>query len=217
MSKHQKIIAFDCDSTLSEIEGIDELARLCGEETLQQVEKLTNQAMNGESAIADTFAKRLELIKPGRSMCQSIGELYLDRIEPSAKKTIATLREQGWHVLIVSGGFAPCIHPLAEHLGITDVEAVPLFFDENGLYSGYDSSYPTTYNGGKTEILAALGHEHQPEKLVMVGDGVSDLEAAQAADLFIAYTGYTSRKAVTEKASHQIGHLSDCLDILNQG
>lgn len=214
MSQYKKIIAFDCDSTLSKIEGIDELARLCDEETFHQVEGLTNQAMDGEIAIADVFSKRLDLIKPSRSMCDSIGELYIEEVEPTAKETIKTLQNQGWHVLIVSGGFAPCIKPLADFLNISDVEAVPLFFDEHGLYSGFDNSYPSTYNGGKTEILAALRHEHQPDKLVMIGDGVSDLEAAEAADLFIAYTGYTARPAVTKYATHCITHLNDCLALI---
>lgn len=214
MSNYKKIIAFDCDSTLSKIEGIDELARLCDDETFRKVEELTNQAMNGKIPIADVFTKRLDLIQPGKSMCDSIGELYIEEVEPTAKETIQTLQERGWHVLIVSGGFAPCIEALADYLNIAVVEAVPLFFDESGLYSGYDNSYPTTYNGGKTEILAALRHEHQPEKLVMVGDGVSDLEAAEVADLFIAYTRYTAREAVTSKASHCITSLSDCLALI---
>ena len=44
----KKLIAFDCDSTLSAIEGVDELARLAGDDVFRQVEDLTNQAMNGE-------------------------------------------------------------------------------------------------------------------------------------------------------------------------
>lgn len=147
-------------------------------------------------------------------MCESIGELYIEEIEPSAQETIKTLQNLGWHVLIISGGFTPCIKPLADFLNISDIEAVPLFFDDHGLYSGFDSSYPTTYNGGKTEILAALRHEHQPEKLIMVGDGVSDLETAEAVDLFIAYTGYIEREAVVKNAAQRITQLKDCFKIV---
>jgi phosphoserine phosphatase len=52
-----KLIVFDCDSTLSKIEGIDELARLRGEKTFSEIEALTNAAMNGEVAIDEIFAR----------------------------------------------------------------------------------------------------------------------------------------------------------------
>ena len=45
----KKIIAFDCDSTLSSIEGVDELARIAGDQIFQEVENLTNLAMDGKT------------------------------------------------------------------------------------------------------------------------------------------------------------------------
>ena len=88
-----KLIAFDCDSTLSAIEGVDELARLAGDDVFRQVEDLTNQAMNGEIPIEEIFARRLELINPTRQQCVEIGKAYLKEIEPTAKETISKLKK----------------------------------------------------------------------------------------------------------------------------
>jgi phosphoserine phosphatase len=51
----KKIIAFDCDSTLSAIEGVDELARIAGDQIFQEVENLTNLAMDGEVPCRRSF------------------------------------------------------------------------------------------------------------------------------------------------------------------
>ncbi|MDB4041592.1 HAD-IB family phosphatase, partial [Akkermansiaceae bacterium] len=152
----KKIIAFDCDSTLSAIEGVDELARLAGQDIFRQVEELTTQAMNGEIAIEEVFAKRLDLIQPTRQQCADVGQMYLDHIEPTAKETIRTLQSKGWECIIISGGFTPCIEPLAKELGIQRIEAVPLLFTEEGNFSGFDENYPTTRNGGKPEIIQLI-------------------------------------------------------------
>lgn len=210
----KKIIAFDCDSTLSAIEGVDELARLAGPEVFAQVEELTNQAMNGEIAIEEVFARRMVLIQPTREQCAQIGQLYIKHIEPTAKETINALKADGWECLIISGGFAPCIEALAQELGINRIEAVPLNFTENNEYSGFDTDYPTTRNGGKPEIISSIIMKDLPDQIVMVGDGVSDLETQSIVNQFIAYAGYTPRKNVISKSQHTVYLLNEIKDIL---
>ncbi len=210
----KKLIAFDCDSTLSAIEGIDELARLAGDDVFRQVEDLTNQAMNGEIPIEEIFERRLELIRPTRQQCDEIGKQYLDAIEPTAQETIIKLKESGWECIIISGGFVACIEPLANHLEISSIEAVPLYFDDHGNYLGFDKDYPTTRNGGKPEILEKIAREHSADFVVMVGDGVSDLETAGLADQFIGFTRYAARPQILENSPHLASELSQILDIL---
>jgi len=209
----KKIIAFDCDSTLSAIEGVDELARLAGSEIFDQVENLTNQAMNGEVPVEEVFGRRLDLIKPTRAQCEQVGQMYLDQIEPTAIDTIKTLHDEGWQCLIISGGFAPCIEALAEELSIKRVEAVPLHFDENGDYIGYQTDYPTTRDGGKPEIIEQIKQELSPDHLIMVGDGVSDLETTPHVQDFVAFLRYVSRGKVVENSIHHAEAISDVLDI----
>ena len=209
-----KLIIFDCDSTLSSIEGIDELARAKGPEIFSEVEALTNAAMNGEVPLDQVFARRLEIIRPDLATCAAVEQLYIDTVEPTAIATLNTLRDQAWKIVILSGGFKRLIEPLAAFLNIDRIEAVPLNLDENGYYVSFDKSYPTTYNGGKAEIIRQLKSEFSPEKIIMVGDGVSDLETQSEVDSFIGYGGYTPREKVKAGADHFIYKLDELLALV---
>jgi phosphoserine phosphatase len=211
----KKIIAFDCDSTLSAIEGVDELARLAGNEVFKQVEDLTNQAMDGKVPVEEVFARRLDLIKPTRQQCSDIGQKYLETIEPSARETISALQNAGWECLIISGGFAPCIADLARELKIERVEAVPLHFKDDGSYLGFDHTYPTTRSGGKPEIISTLKKELSPDLICMVGDGVSDLETSPLVDHFFGFLRYARREKVAENCMHRTESLLEILSILD--
>lgn len=209
MATPPKLIIFDCDSTLSAIEGIDELARVRGPECFARVEAMTNDAMDGKIAVEAVFGRRLEIIQPRRADVEAVGRLYIERIEPTAVATIRALQAAGWTPLILSGGFRQAILPLAEHLGVARVEAVDLFFDATGAYTGYDERYPTTRSGGKPQVIAALKRELSPARVVMVGDGVSDLETRPEVDLFIGFGGYVARPKVKQAAEVFIHKLSE--------
>jgi len=199
-----KLLFLDCDSTLSAIEGIDELARLRGQTVFDAVETLTNEAMAGNIAIAEVFPKRMEMIAPDRASAEIVAAKYVEEVDPTAAEAIETLRQQGWTPIMLSGGFAPLLEPLAEHLGIEHIEAVPLYFNPDGSYAGYDESYPTTRNNGKEEIVAELKEKWQATETVMVGDGISDLETQTVVDLFIGYGGFVRRRKVEDGADHFI-------------
>jgi phosphoserine phosphatase len=116
--------------------------------------------------------------------------------------------------LIVSGGFRNAIRPLADHLGVARVEAVDLHFAGDGTYAGFDETYPTTRSGGKPEIVQRLRAELAPAAVVMVGDGVSDLEAKTAADLFVGFGRYVTRERVRREADHFIHSLGELPGLL---
>jgi len=209
-----KLICFDCDSTLSAIEGIDELARAGGPQIFAEVEAMTNDAMNGKIPVEAVFERRLALIRPRRNHVEAVGRNYVETMEPTALATLAELNVRGWTTVIVSGGFRQAIRPLANALKIERVEAVDLFFDEMGNYSGYDAAYPTTRSGGKPEVIAQLKRELNPDYTIMVGDGVSDLESKAEVDRFIGFGRYVIRAAVKNKADAFISSLDELLRIL---
>lgn len=208
----KKIIAFDCDSTLSSIEGVDELARISGDQIFQEVEDLTNLAMDGKVPVEEVFTRRLNLIRPTQAQCEEVGRIYLDTIEPTAKETIKKLKERGWECIIISGGFKPCIAPLARELGITRVDAVPLHFDTDGQYLGFDENYPTTRSGGKPEIIRSIRRTVGPNKFVMVGDGVSDLETTSEVDTFIGFFRYVQRDVVAKSCTANAFSMSEIVE-----
>lgn len=204
-----KLLIFDCDSTLSSIEGIDELARVRGPEVFKKVEEMTNEAMDGKISVEAVFGRRLDIIQPEAKHVAQIGQRYIDTIEPDAKAVVEAARAAGWTPMIISGGFRPVIRPLADLLGIERVEAVDLFFDADGRYTGFDEAYPTTRSGGKPEVIARLKAELKPAKIVMVGDGASDLETKPFVDLFVGFGRYVARDKVKRESAAFITKLGD--------
>ncbi len=209
VKNNAKLIIFDCDSTLSAIEGIDELARARGPAVFAEVEAMTRAAMDGKIPVEEVFARRLAIIHPSRANVAAVGRLYVEQVEPTARATIAQLKAAGWTPLILSGGFRQAIAPLAQHLGIARVEAVDLFFDAAGEYTGFDEKFPTTRSGGKPARIAELKRELAPACIVMVGDGVSDLETKPVVDLFIGFGRYTPRAKVKAEAAVFLTSLAD--------
>jgi len=203
-----KLICFDCDSTLSSVEGIDELARLRGPEIFATVEALTEDAMNGKIRIEEIFRLRLEAIRPTREDAAAIGRRYLETMEPTAKAAVDAFQAMGWTPVIISGGFRQAIRPLADALGIARIEAVDLYFAEDGTYKGFDADYPSTRSGGKIDIINTLRSELSPERVVMIGDGVSDLETKPVVDLFVGFGGFTTRDRVKRESEVFVTSLS---------
>ncbi|MGD1912720.1 MAG: HAD-IB family phosphatase [Rivularia sp. (in: cyanobacteria)] len=212
--QHDKIIIFDCDSTLSSIEGIDELARVAGEEATQEIEKMTAQAMEGTISLESIFARRLSIIQPAANSVSQVGKLYIDTVEPSAKQAIATLKSLGWTPIILSGGYRLAINPLAVYLGVEFIEAVDLYFNEDGSYRDFDRNYPSTRSGGKPEVIKSLRNKYSPTKIVAVGDGVSDLESKPVVDMFIGFGRYAVREKVKQEADYFITDLQEIISLV---
>jgi len=209
-----KLLLLDCDSTLSSIEGIDELGRLRGPATFKAVEDMTNAAMNGGTPMEAIFAKRLDIIKPTAAELAAIGAQYIATVEPTALASLAKLRAAGWRIAIVSGGFTQAIRPLADFLGIDRVEAVTLKFHADGSYAGFDDSCPTCKTKGKNVVARRLRAEHQATHVVMVGDGASDLEVKGDADVVIGFGRYVQRPKVVAGADQFVRSLEELVGVV---
>jgi phosphoserine phosphatase len=204
-----KLIFFDCDSTLSSIEGIDELARIRGGKCYAEVEAMTSAAMDGKVPIDEIFGRRLDIIRPTRDEVALVAQKYIDEIEPTALVTIRLVKDLGWTPIILSAGFTQVIAPLAALLGIDRIEAVGLKFDERGDYADYEREFPTTRNGGKPARILQMKSELHPIRTIMVGDGISDLETTGMVDLFVGFGGYVQRTKVQTNAQIFIHRLSE--------
>jgi len=189
-----RLVFFDVDSTLVTIEGIDVLAG-----GNPEVARLTEAAMNGDIPLDEVYAKRLEMIRPSHAQVEALAQQYLDSITPGAKETIDTLRERGAGIHLVTAGIAQAIAPLAAHLGVRNVHAVPLRFDDAGNFADFDRRSFLARPGGK-EIVVRDVRARSHGGAAFVGDGASDLEAKPAVDLFIGFGGVQSRQRVKENA-----------------
>ena len=191
------VICFDCDSTLSRIEGIDELARRVG--MGEEMSKLTDLAMNGVVPLEAVYERRLSLIRPDQDSINWLANLYIAEIVEGVKEVFASLLAQNKAVHIISGGLRQAILPLAECLGLPEshVHAVDIYFNDDGSYRNYDLNSPLARTGGKAVVVGTLKGQCS---LVMVGDGKTDLEAKQAGAYVLGFGGVADRAIVRELA-----------------
>jgi phosphoserine phosphatase len=192
------LVCFDCDSTLSRVEGIDALARRAGVE--QQVVPLTAAAMAGELALDAVYGRRLDLVRPDRAAVDWLAELYVEHVVPGAVETVEALHGAGKAVHIVSGGLRQSILPLAARLGIRfeNIHAVDVVFDEEGSYADFDRASPLARPGGKAEVCRVLGSAGK--SVALVGDGATDIEAREAGAYVIGFGGVVVRDTVKSGA-----------------
>lgn len=175
---------------------------------------MTNDAMDGRIPLEQVFARRLEIIRPGRAETEAVGQLYIKEVEPTALAALAALKAAGWVPVIVSAGYTQAIEPLARWLGIDRIEAVRLDFDAAGRYAGFDTAHPATRQGGKPEVVRALKKEFQPVRSAAVGDGVSDLETKAEVNLFVGFGRYVTRAKVQAGAHAFIHSLAELPTLL---
>ena len=196
MKSKYRFIFFDVDSTLVTIEGIDVLANGNAE-----VVRLTEAAMNGEIALDEVYARRLEIIRPTRADVEALGARYCDSLVDGAQETIATLQRAGADVHLVTAGIAQAIAPLAAKLNLAPraVHAVSLEFHDDGSYKDFDRRSLLTRVGGKELVVHAI-LARAKGKSAFVGDGVSDLETKPAVTLFIGFGGVARRQRVEANA-----------------
>ncbi|MCL4142651.1 UNVERIFIED_CONTAM: hypothetical protein GTU68_042618 [Idotea baltica] len=193
-------VIFDCDSTLSRIEGIEELARDCRAE----VEELTRRAMDGELPLEDAYGARLELICPSRADLAAVAAHYTREALPHARELVAALQFLGKRVAVVSGGLLAAVAPFANDLGITnseDVHAVGMRFNADGTYHSFDSDSPLARSGGKIPVVRAIAGAPDAGASVLIGDGATDLEAASEVARFIGFGGVVARDQVMREAA----------------
>ena len=190
-------VVFDCDSTLSAIEGIEALAR--GQR--HEIERLTEEAMSGALPLEQVYGRRLALVRPTRDQVQHLAARYIEALVPDAREVVAALAAEAIAVRVLSGGLRPAVNGVAAALGIAErnVASVDVHFDHAGEYAGYDTDSPLARSGGKAEVLARW-RAHAALPILLVGDGMTDAEARPAADLFIAFAGIVERPTVTAAA-----------------
>ncbi|MFO0626962.1 MAG: phosphoserine phosphatase SerB [Polyangiales bacterium] len=204
-------VCFDVDSTVSPDEGIDLLAAQAG--VGDRVAALTRDAMGGAVRFEDALRARLDLIRPSRGLLDACLAAHPPRLTPGVDALVARLIAQGTHVYLVSGGFTEMIRPLAARLGIDParVFANTLRFGPDGGYAGFDEAAFTSRTGGKSAALQHLKDRFGYAPLIMVGDGVTDLEARPPADGFIGYGGVVARDRVRADADWFVTDFAELL------
>ena len=195
-------IIFDCDGTLSSIEGVDELARM--NHVATQVAELTAQAMNETGLNEALYAKRLDLIQPRKMQLEEVADHYYATCTEGLQPLLQQLRQAAITIYVVSSGLNPSVMLFAERLGIaaTHVHAVDLVFDAQGNYQDFDRSSPLIQPRGKREVVDLLKREH--DAIAYVGDGMNDIAVIDDVTLFVGFGGHFFRAHLQAQCQHYL-------------
>jgi phosphoserine phosphatase len=185
-----RLIAFDMDSTLINIECVDEIADAAGRKA--EVAAITEAAMRGEIAdYKESLRKRVALLKgvTVAHMQQVLTERL--RLNPGAAALVKACKAAGMKVLLVSGGFTYFTDHVRDLLGIDWTRSNVLEI-EGGALTGrmVDQAWGDICDGEEKrrmllQTCAQMGIS--PQQAIAMGDGANDLPMMGAAGLSVAY------------------------------
>lgn len=182
--RRKRLLIADMDSTMIRQECIDELADEAG--LGAHVAGITARAMNGELDFEAALTERVGLLK-GLPV-STIDTVLRDRITlmPGGPALLATMKANGGHAILVSGGFTAFAGPVAERLGFDEARANTLL-QEGGVLTG-EVGRPILGKAAKLEALeevtVRLGIS--PDEAMAVGDGANDLAMLKRAGAGVA-------------------------------
>lgn len=204
-------VAFDVDSTLVSLEGLDYLAKLKGLE--KQLAEITKQAMNGDLSMREAMIKKMSALSPSIDDLTIMGNAYTKNLVPGSIETVKKIQLSGIKTWIITGNFQPAVGILARKLGIPSDQVIcnTIFHDSNGKYLGFDVDNPLSNNMGKNKII--LANLNKLRKTCFVGDGNTDLETKDVVDLFIGFGGVIIRNKIKDSSDIYIEN-SDLREIL---
>lgn len=199
----RRLICFDMDSTLIQTECIDELAKHAG--VGKEVSEITEQAMRGEIDFKGSFTRCVALLKGlDASVMEDIARSM--PITEGVDRLMTVLKQCGYKIAILSGGFTYFGEYLQRKYGIDYVYANELEIDENNKLTG---RYVGEIVDGKrkAELLKLIA---QVEKVnlaqtIAVGDGANDLPMLSDAGLGIAFHAKPRVQATAEQNITTIG------------
>jgi len=185
-----KLIAFDMDSTLINIECIDEIADAVGKKA--EVAAITEATMRGEiKDFKESLRRRVALLQGVPvSALQEVYDRRL-RLNPGAETLVSACKAAGLKVLLVSGGFTFFANRVKERLGI-DFARSNLLDEADGKLTGrvVMQSWGDICDGAEKrrtllEVASLIGIS--PAECIAVGDGANDLPMMGEAGLSVAY------------------------------
>jgi phosphoserine phosphatase len=185
-----KLIAFDMDSTLINIECVDEIADAVGRKA--EVAAITEAAMRGEiTDFKESLRQRVALLK-GVSL-SSMDQVYRERLKlnPGAAELVSACKAAGLKTLLVSGGFTFFTDRVQGELGM-DYTRSNILEIKDGLLTGrmLDQAWGDICDGEEKRKMLLQTCEQlgiSPMQAIAVGDGANDLPMMGVTGLSVAY------------------------------
>lgn len=193
--REKRLIVFDMDSTLVDAEIIDELAKEAGID--KEVAKLTEKAMQGEIDFKEALEERVRMLE---GLPVGVLERIYSKIKltEGAKELVRSLKEAGYKVAVVSGGFSYFTERLKEELGLDYAFGNELEI-KNGKLTGRIKGRIIDARE-KARIVEEIAKKEgiSPENIVAVGDGANDRLMIEKAGLGIAFNAKEILKDVAD-------------------
>ena len=200
-NRRKRLFLADMDSTMIGQECIDELADYVGVKA--HVAAITERAMRGEIAFEPALRERVALLK-GLSV-DVVDDVIKTHISltPGGPALVATMRANGAHTCLVSGGFTLFTNRIAAMIGF-DEDRANVLNVAAGKFSGTVAE-PILGKEAKLATLNELTARFRltPAETLAIGDGANDIPMIQGAGLGVAYHG---KPAVAAAAPAQIDH-----------
>ncbi|WP_338668438.1 phosphoserine phosphatase SerB [Pseudodesulfovibrio methanolicus] len=200
--RNRRLVAFDMDSTLIQAEVIDELAKEAG--VGEQVAAITESAMRGELDFKQSLRKRLSLLE---GLDESVLQKVADRLPMSegAEKLISNLKNVGYKIAILSGGFTYFGEILRKRYGIDYVYANELEIQDGKLTGKAVGDIVDAQK--KAELLQSIADQEgiSLQQVIAVGDGANDLPMLNLAGLGIAFHAKPKVKQGARQAISTLG------------
>jgi phosphoserine phosphatase len=199
--RRKKLLVADMDSTIINVECLDELADMAG--LKPQIAAITERAMRGELEFEAALKERVGMLK-GLKL-DALERTYAERVRlnPGARSLLATMRANGAHTMLVSGGFGCFTQRVAQAAGF-HVERGNTLLDDGERLTG-EVATPILGREAKLraleESVATLNIGF--DETLAVGDGANDLAMIQKAGLGVAYH---AKPVVAEVAGAAINH-----------
>ena len=195
-----RVVAMDMDSTLIDIECVDEIAEAQG--IKPQVAAITASAMRGEIDFAESLRQRVALL--AGVPLDALRKVYDERLRfsPGAERMLKAFKAVGAKTLLVSGGFTYFTDRLRARLGFDGTASNVLELRDDRLTGRIAGDIVDA--ASKADALRAMAREHAGDGIVVaIGDGANDLPMLDLADVSIAYR---AKPVVRERATHAIDH-----------
>jgi len=197
--KNKRLVFFDMDSTLVDMEVIDEMARCAG--VYREVARITEKAMRGDFDFEESLKQRVALLKGlKREELEKIrGEM---RLSEGVEDLAATLKWLGYKLGIVTGGFDFFAEHLKERLGFDFAYANKLEFKDGALTGRLKGDIVDASQKARIVNQFSCDLKIPMDQLVVVGDGANDVLMLGQAGLSIAYN---AKRALDRVAGAVLG------------
>ncbi|MBI45232.1 MAG: hypothetical protein CMG66_03600 [Candidatus Marinimicrobia bacterium] len=220
-------LLIDFDSTFVKVETLDILAEVCfgsDSNAVNNINDITNKAMNGEIPFDIALKKRVTILKANKKHINKTITIIKDSISKSFYKNKDFFKKNAANCFIVSGGFKEIIFPIVKSFGFKDenVYGNEFIYKNNGEIKTINRDNPLAHKLGKIKIANQINqnlsmNEYYKKNLI-IGDGFTDYEIKKfgGAEKFIQFSENINRSILNPLADHIAYSFDDVINYIQK-